>query len=474
MDENTSFYQKPIFKKLIKLFFFLLAYVIIGFLLPSTDPKADHSLELLFDLGVFLAGMIIWMIFFAQFVLPITSLRDRWKVTSRLITYLMGGHGPAIFVENGFTHASAGENKKKGPGVIWLDSASAAILRTNVRFKRAIGPGVHFTNTDEYIAATADLHTLSQSIGPLDSDHPFTIDEKDTNYKTVKERAEATTAMTRDGISIAAALSVNFRIKSNPGEGNTQFGYNEENAYRAIRDSIIRESRLDQPIWNSLPARMAADIWREYVGKFRINELFEIEGTRSVTTIQFINEMIKKRLTQPEVNQMDAFGEFIFKSKYQQQEYQHLVSEKNLEAAEKLPVKISSSEYTKLTEMGLEIKSISIKNLFFSADIEDQLVKQWTALWLKNAQKEREQVDWGRKLNETSGQNRGLKDFALSASRKLARQRSQAAAHALQMLLEATADEIKHDPALFKHLNNRLADLSERINWLKNIQGPSA
>ena len=45
--------------------------------------------------------MIGWMVFFAQFVLPVNKLQDRWKVVERLVTYLMGGHGPAIFIENG-------------------------------------------------------------------------------------------------------------------------------------------------------------------------------------------------------------------------------------------------------------------------------------------------------------------------------------------------------------------------------------
>ncbi|MEI7847708.1 MAG: SPFH domain-containing protein [Chloroflexota bacterium] len=474
MDENTSIFQRPLFKRLIQLFLFLAIYIVVGFVLPTTDPKADHSFEIMFDLVLFLLGMVGWLIFFAQFVLPVSKVQDRFRVIERLVTYLLGGHGPAIFVENGFAHANAGESKKKGKGVIWLDSASAAILRTNVRFNKTIGPGVHFTKPDEYIAATADLHTLTQSIGPLEADEPFIIKETDPTYKAVKERADATTAMTRDGITIAASISVNFRIKSNAGEGNTQFGFNEKNAHTAIRDSMIREAKLDQPVWNTLPARMVADIWREYVGKFRINELFEVVSPRTVTTAQFINDMLKKRLTHAEVNQLDAFGKLIFVSKYQEQDYPRLLEEKNLEAAEKLPVKISSTEYAKLTEMGLEIKSVTIKRLFFAPDIEEQLINQWTALWLNNAQKEREQVDSARQLSANSGQQRGLKDFALNTSRKIARQTSSTPAQALELLLEATADDIKQNPALFKRLNAQLEELSKISTWLKNMRGPSA
>ena len=54
----------------------------------------------LFDIFVDLACvfpllLILWMAFFAQFVLPVRTFRDRQKIFDRLITYLFGGHGPA-------------------------------------------------------------------------------------------------------------------------------------------------------------------------------------------------------------------------------------------------------------------------------------------------------------------------------------------------------------------------------------------
>lgn len=473
MDENTSIFQRPLFKKLMGFGAFLIVYLLIGLVLRFFDSKADHSLEIFSDVGVCVVGMIGWMVFFAQFVLPVNTLRDRWKVVNRLINYLLGGHGPAIFIENGFTHAREGESKKKGPGVIWLDSASAAVLRTAGRFTRTIGPGVHFTNHNEYIAATADLHTLTQTIGPNETDEPFKVQENDPNYKIIKERAEVTSAMTRDGITVSASISVNFRVKSTPGEGNTRFGFNPKNTEAAIRDSMIREVKLEHPVWNSLPARMAADIWREYLGKFRLSELFENGETRSDTTIQFINNMIKKRLTRARVELLNEFGQVVLENKNWEKDYLRFLKEKNKDAAENLLKKIESTEFIKLSEMGLEIKSVSIKKLFFTPDIEEQLINQWSALWLKNAQKERDQVEIDRKLWETTGQQAGLKDFALNASREIAQQSSVSAAHALEMLVHATFRGIQRNPELIKRLNNELRDLSEIFSWLRNLRRPS-
>jgi hypothetical protein len=473
MDENTGFFQRPKVRATLGFIGFLVVYLLIGLVLQIYFPPADHSLEIISDVIIFVIGMICWMVFFAQFVLPVNNLQDRWKVVERLVTYFMGGHGPAIFMENGFTHESEGESKKKGPGVLILDSASAAVLRTAGQFTRTVGPGVHFTRHNEYIAGTADLHTLSQSIGPNDADEPFKIAENDPAYKAVKERAEMTSAMTRDGISVSASISVTFRIKSIPGEGGTRFGFNARNTEAAIRDSMVREAKLDHPVWNSLPARMAADIWREYLGKFRLTELFEIGENRPDTTIQYINDMIRKRLTKLQVEVLDEFGKVILESKSREPDYLHLLREKNRDAAENLLKKNESIEFIKLTEMGLEIKSVTIKKLFFAPDIEEQLINQWTALWLKNAQKERDQVELDRRLWETTGQQEGLKEFALNASREIAHQSAENPAHALEMLEHATFRGIQRNPGLIKRLTNELRDLSEISSWLRNLRGPS-
>ena len=87
--------------------------------------------EIFIDLAcVFPLLLVLWMAFFAQFVLPVRTFRDRQKMFDRLITYLFGGHGPALFIENGQIKEHSGERLKKGPGVLWLDSASAAVTRT--------------------------------------------------------------------------------------------------------------------------------------------------------------------------------------------------------------------------------------------------------------------------------------------------------------------------------------------------------
>ena len=118
--------------------------------------------------------------------LPVRTFRDRQKIFDRLITYLLGGHGPAIFIRNGELIKREGEERKKGPGVLWLDTASAAVTRTSVAIKQTMGPGVHFIDSREFIAGTVDLHVQSQSIGPKESDKPFVDKEGRADRRAIQ------------------------------------------------------------------------------------------------------------------------------------------------------------------------------------------------------------------------------------------------------------------------------------------------
>jgi len=175
MDEQR-FYQKP--------WFYGFSWIVIGggfyvwqiWKIRQEQLQAGLVPNLLFivvDAIIFGVGMLVWLAFFAQFVLPVRTFRERQKIFDRLLTYLSGGHGPAIFIRDGKQIKREGEEKKKGPGVLWLDSASAAVTRNATSFKQNIGPGVHFTENGEFIAGTIDLHTQGHGLGPRESENPF-------------------------------------------------------------------------------------------------------------------------------------------------------------------------------------------------------------------------------------------------------------------------------------------------------------
>lgn len=528
MEEHPRFFEQPLVRALMGFGGFILAYFSINLLaylwvwwfVPPAEAETpsfftpqfflepvNHPVFQMVDAALCIAGLLAWLVFFAQFVLPVRTLSDRLTVVDRLVTYLLGGHGPALFVENGIVRAREGEKILKGPGVIWLDSASAAVLRTGIKFTRAVGPGVHFTKADEMIAGTADLHQLSLTVGPDEKTDqgnrdPFKVTKESCpeEYDAIQKRRWETSALTRDGIEVVATIGVTFHIAAKEGEGNTRFGFNAQNAERAIRDSLTRGADASQPVWSELPARMAVDVWREYVRKFRQDELFAIAENRVDTGLQTIASMVAKRLKQPEVERLDDFGRVVLKpeevcrnifnthrlqNRYQdidrqleemisasnfrhQSMYAFLLKHGKSKEAEEYVEKIPSREFETLSQMGLEVLGVNLKRVLFAPDIEDRIISQWTTLWKKNAEKERDQVERDRKLAETAGQEDALKEYAIEATREFQHQPLPNKYGALYYLVRNTFLGVRRNSALLKRTNTEQRELSDIFSWLRD------
>ncbi len=116
----------------------------------------------------------------SQFVLPVDRFENRGKVFSRLWDYVIGMHGPAIFVKGGVQTASPEELNRPGYGVVLADLASAVVIEkrggrhyTAQREEadveapgkkgkrkpkvRVEGPGIIFLENNEQVRDTFDL-----------------------------------------------------------------------------------------------------------------------------------------------------------------------------------------------------------------------------------------------------------------------------------------------------------------------------
>jgi len=250
---------------------------------------------------IFPLFLLFWMAFFSQFVLPVKTFRDRQKIFDRLLRHLTRSHGPALFIKDGEIKEHSGERLRHGPGVVWLDSASAAVTRTAVAFRHIFGPGVHFTDAYEYIekSGTMDLHIQLQKLGPKDGEKPFTEKKEDQSkeqYDDIQNRRKQVSALTRDGIELVPDISITFRLNTGfpqEGEPGSRFGYRtgttslakelerQDQAIiaraifgEAINPNIDPESNLRRVAWNRLPAMLAVEVWREYATKFTLDEFF--------------------------------------------------------------------------------------------------------------------------------------------------------------------------------------------------------
>jgi hypothetical protein len=499
--DDIPFYKRPWFYITGWLLFLLVVY--FWQIYRMGGVQANRSTVVQDLLCVFPIFFVFWMAFFSQFILPVNTFRDRQKIFDRHFRHLFRNHGPALFIENGEIKEHSGERLKRGPGVVWLDSASAAITRTAVAIKKTIGPGVHFTDSNEFIekSGTLDLHVQIQKLGPKDGEKPFDErrdDQPREQYDEIQKRRRQVSALTRNGIELVPDISITFRVNTGfPGdrESGSRFGYRTGTTPEAkvleqqdqviiskallgegINPNIDNESALHRVAWNRLPAMIAVDVWREYASKFTLDELFSptqavpipasyppqptydeiaamenpshaqaaprrkeglyvrllrdlnnsMERTintlenRAVskdpgsptppappssqsilstapldkTALQVINEMVRARLIQSRVDILDEYG--------QRKEGQ-----------------IDSKEYDLLQQRGIKVLSVSISNVRLHPTVQESLIKQWAANWLRLAKGEGELLDLKRILIEASAGEKAQQDYAVRLSRDI-------------------------------------------------------
>ena len=146
----------------------------------------------------------------------------------------------------------------------------------------------------------------------------------------------------------------------------SHYGFDADAVRNAITREVIQlgasENSKIRMEWNKLPAHLVVNIWREYIRKFKLSDLFTSSG-HGISGLQTIEEMINKRVKQGNVVALDdtgAHGEWL-----------------------------ESLEFKQLQSRGLEIMEVRIHNVLFDPAMEEQIIQQWSAEWLKIAKKKK-------------------------------------------------------------------------------------
>jgi hypothetical protein len=466
---------------------------------PALQPKVVRTLRnWLTELAVLLGlGLVFWTFIFSQFVLPVRKFRERMLAYRHLWYYLLGVHGPALCISNGRLIEREEESEKRGPGVILLDTASAAVLRRKAAFTRAVGPGVVFTQNGEYIAEPVDLQTQTQSLGPEGEQNPFL-----EGNEQLPDEALATRGTTRDGVETIPNIQVSFRLRCTPGKGHTQYGFEPDPVFRAVVGGSV-EAHLSPDMhvgyrpWNKLPAYLAVDVWREYLQRFTLNELFDPntgvikgaaaserdlvseDGLWGETGLEIISRLLRARLTQETVEELDEAGRFLGK-------------------------KVLSREYELLRERGIRVISVRIHNLRFHPEMERKIVARWQSTWLDMALQMRDLIEHrrsyavhqgkvaalmdlaegvfirlGRALKEDGSPGEDLLDVTFDFkqvrreltkgqpdSPEIIRQR----AATLELLIRETRRLCVKEPVIHRNLLNEEAELTSLIEWSRRLR----
>jgi hypothetical protein len=527
MDE-IPFHQKPAFRSLL---LGLLLLGIYGYELIWQGGLWVNVLGVAFDLVMLAFLFQACVFFYAQFILPIRTLEDRQKIVERLWLRAANAHGPAIFIKNGRKVEREGESEKRGPGVLWVDTASAVVTRSLTAFKQVLPPGVHFLGGKEHIASIVSLHTQTHTIGPNAEDQPFeklkenATEEENKKYNEVQARRMAVSALTRDGIEVVPRISLTFRIDARPAAGTetgSRFGFNADAVEKAARgegiNPNVNSEERRRVAWNQLPAMIAVDLWREYLSKFTLNELFEanlgplpeieqpqepgsaiqLPDTPLITRSSYfarllksVNNSLERRLNESEPRQREVAANRISTSvegvhsdrKANQPKPQtalqiitQMIRARMTQAV--VPVLddcgrlvegyVVSDEYKKLKERGLAVSGVSVSGLRFSPSVETQLVQQWVTNWLPNARADRDQVERLNLAYTENGRQQALQDHALALSQAIAKENPRTIPSAVRTLLQRTQSEIKLNDRLLQRADDDVASLDNLMNWIES------
>ncbi len=444
----------------------------------QTNLIPQNISSILIDLGFLLGGFMVWTFFFAQFVLPAQYRKERIKVPGLLFSSIGTEKGPAVFIQEGELIERSEESTRKGKGMILLDTASAAILHKKGEFTRAVGPGLVFTEKNEKISNIVDLRNQVRELGPSNEDKIFFgKDEEDplaedSDGKNAREaRRLQTSGLTRDGIEVVPNIKTVFRLKTDSGEGGTQFGYRNESVKRALLHEAIIPGKNDgdnprRIPWHWLPAHLAADLWREYLRKFTLNQLFDIEDIKfsetapnaekgfDKTAFNKIHEMIKLRLQQEKVPVLNEYGEPI------EGEYQ------------------PSRENEILENHGIMVANVSITNLRLQD--EEKLINRWKANWFIQAKKQEKNTEKMHQIRRQKTETKALIDISNSLISPIFQEIKRAEtsdnapppdkALTLNELLRGTRINIVRDPNLNKELAGERSAIDDILEWLKNYE----
>lgn len=363
----------------------LLWIVLQGWALrPVASPMAQTAV---LHVDLLVTTLFLMTALAAQFVLPLRTLSERATVIGRLLRYLVGLSGPVVFVHNGRAKESSHEAGRRGPGVLLVDHASAAVLRTDVRFTGAVGPGLTFTAPGERLAEALDLRCQVRTL-------PAT---RPTNPAEAQNQAETSLALTRDGIPVSAELRVTFmlhpgrtldpRLGSDP--NRPPYDFYPIAAGRAVYGHAYG-TQHDVP-WTRLPLLLVVDLWREEVKARSLLELTR-PSQDGLSPLEEIQQAILARLTSPTYATRDREGHLHWKP---------------------------SREYHLLHDRGIRMLDIEIHGLVPPEDVRQEHLLRWRETWSGAVREMLQDAEQRAEERRRAGRRQAVRELSDQLTREL-------------------------------------------------------
>ncbi|MBK9925429.1 MAG: hypothetical protein IPP66_09070 [Anaerolineales bacterium] len=189
------------------------------FSIPFSNQYLPALLSFIIKFFGLMACYLVFVYWFAQFVLPVNRWQDRGKAAKQLFLFSIHRHGAAVFVRDGdVENLSTEEREKNGSGIAFVDLRSAITLDKHLKHKndlspasleqpqkvhfdpksksfvsgiRVAGPGLTFLEKKEKIVGTVDLRKQTRGRKNVQAD-------------------------TRDGIRVTTDVPCTFTIGQPP------------------------------------------------------------------------------------------------------------------------------------------------------------------------------------------------------------------------------------------------------------------
>jgi len=518
------FYQKPSFQIAALALILAGSY---GFTLLTGGNVEGTLTGIAFDLLLLLLLSQLFLFFYAQFILPVCNASDRRTAFLRLLLHSQGAHGPVAFVQNGRVLERRLKGSSRNPGLLWLDSASAVVTRAGNGTRRALGPGIHFVGSDERISSTFSLHAQRCLLGPASEDPVFeglpddASEEERRRYVEAQATRMAVAGRTRDGNEVVPEISVVFKLDAmpaGPGVPGSRFGYFKEAVERAARGEGVAAGTESEGrshvAWNQLPGLVAVDLWREYLSKFTLDELFTpgfpaipdilqpqapipapstpaqpIGATNPLALLlRRLNEALERSLDQHGISE-ELSRESPHRLRQaatprtgasQNPTALQIIARMMNERMTKAVVPVldecgrlmkghaPSEEFSRLKERGLAILDVRISSVRFDPAVEDQIVEHWNTGWMVTAAGDRRRVDQLELLAAQAGKQRALLEHTNLLGRGIHTTEPKTVASAVRTLLRSSQNEILSDERLHGRGGDELEALSELLRWVES------
>jgi hypothetical protein len=405
------------------------------------------------------------------------------------------------------------------------------VTRSGAGFRQALGPGIHFLDQSERVLSAFSLHAQKYSIGPDAGERPFdrpgdgAQDAQRQAYEALQTKRLSVSGRTRDGNEVVPRLTVVFKLGTPPGPsgmGGSRFGFAREAVERAALgegvDPVPGVNDRSHVPWNQLPGLMAVDLWREYLGRFTLDELFRASFGPLPDLLQPEEPVPANDLPRPPhkvgVSFPAALLERLNNAAEQWLEERGITVDGNhegsaqpkpprgkrhgvAEACTALQIIVQmirarmmqamvpmldecgrlvsghmvSDEFRQLKARGLLILDVALDGIHLEPAVESQIVNQWNTGWMSNAINGRRKIEQIELLASQAGRQRALLEHTGALAQALLSDKPQNAESAVSTLLRTTQGQILADERLFHGAGGAVEALAELQKWAESSNG---